>query len=606
MHRLLSLSRGGANLTRNCIAKSATSSSASFASTKRSFTDGAGVKYDAPDYLQPLIVDKDGIDLIHDPLYNKGTGYPIPERDRLRIRGLVPPRTFTLQEQVERVLARYHEINDDVQKYVYISSLQDRNETLFYRLLMENISQMASIIYTPTVGEACQKFGTMFRRARGMYFSSLDKGEMISMVYNWPSDEVDIIVVTDGSRILGLGDLGVHGMGIPIGKLALYVAGAGIHPNRVLPVTIDVGTDNQALLQDKFYLGNRHSRLKGPEYYQIIDEFLHAVYTRWPNVLVQFEDFNNEHALPLLEKYRNKYLCFNDDIQGTGAVALAGILCALRAQSLPPNALTKQRVVCLGAGSAGLGVCNSLVMGMVQEGLTAEEAYKNFWLVDKDGLLGLGRKSITPSQLPYCRLDEKNGSSLLETIRKVKPTILLGLSGVGATFTEPVIREMAKHCPRPIIFPLSNPTSKAECTAEQAYRWTDGNAIVASGSPFKPVIYNGKTLTPTQGNNMYIFPGLGLGVIASKSKRITDSMFYAAAKTLAAWVPDEDVLQGKVYPGISRIRDVSLKIAVAVCNVALEEGLAGMPKNIPNLEQYVASFMYVPEYASLVRSKPPS
>jgi malate dehydrogenase (oxaloacetate-decarboxylating)(NADP+) len=303
-------------------------------------------------------------------------------------------------------------------------------------------------------------------------------------------------------------------------------------------VTIDVGTDNESLLADKFYLGNRLHRLKGEEYYQIIDEFLHAVYIRWPNVLVQFEDFNNEHALPLLEKYRNKYLCFNDDIQGTGAVALAGVICALRAQNLPPAALTEQRIVCLGAGSAGLGVCSSLVMGMEQEGLSQVSAHKQFWLVDRDGLVGRGRTSLTHAQMPFARDDLPNGMSLVDVIAKVKPTILLGLSGVGGTFTEEVIREMSKHCAKPIIFPLSNPTSKAECTAEQAYQWTDGTAIVASGSPFGPVQYKGKTLTPTQGNNMYIFPGLGLGIIASKSKRVTDSMFYAAAKTLAAWVPD--------------------------------------------------------------------
>ncbi|KAL6042273.1 Malic enzyme, variant 2 [Balamuthia mandrillaris] len=525
-------------------------------------TSKEGVSFHLRELPVPMHVEKVGASLIHDPLYNKGTGYPYPERDRLHLRGLVPPRCTSMEDQVRRVKQRYDRLDSNLVKWAYLQNLLDRNETLFYRLLMDNIEDMAPIVYTPTVGEACLAFGSQFRRPRGMYFSSADKGEMSAMIYNWPAKTVDVIVVTDGSRILGLGDLGVHGMGIPIGKLCLYVAGGGIHPARVLPVTLDMGTDNEALLNDPLYLGRQHKRLTGPEYFSLVDEFMNAVKLRYPTALVQFEDFSNNTALKLLEKFRHTHCCFNDDIQGTGAVALSGILTALRAQKKRPSDITKQRIVCLGAGSAGLGVINSLVGAMVEEGLSREEANRNIWLVDKDGLLGHVRTNLQPQQLPFARTDYKNGLSLLETVQQVKPTILLGLSGAPSTFTEEIIREMSKHTNRPIIFPLSNPTKASECSAEQAIHWSDGRAIIATGSPFPPVEYNGQVHVPTQGNNMFIFPGVGLGATICQARKVTDSMFYVAAKTLASLVPEEDVQVGKCYPAIHAIRDVSKAIAI--------------------------------------------
>lgn len=572
----------------------------------RTLTDGPHkhLDYRKKSFIEPLLVEKKGVDLIHDPIYNKGTAYPYSERDRLNIRGLVPPRCTTIEEQAKRVKTRFDHITDDLQKYSYISNLRDRNETLFYRMVMDNIDEMAPIIYTPTVGKACIEFGSQFRRARGMYFSSADVGQMSAMIYNWPEKHVDVIVVTDGSRILGLGDLGAHGMGIPIGKLSLYVAAGGIHPARTLPVTLDVGTNNEKLLDDPFYLGRQHRRLTGEDYYNVIEEFMSAVKLRWPSCLVQFEDFSNANAANLLEKYRDRHLCFNDDIQGTGSVALAGILTALRAQGKAAKEITKQRIVCLGGGSAGLGVINSLIDGMVEEGLSREVANKNVWVVDADGLIAQGRSSISDAQKPFVRTDLPNGLKLKDTVDKVKPTILLGLSGAGRTFTEDVVRSMAANTERPIIFPLSNPTDHAECTAEEAFTWTDGRAIVASGSPFDPVQYNGKTYYPSQGNNMYIYPGIGLGVVCCRAKKVTNAMFYAAAKKLASIVPEEDVQAGRVYPDIAKIREVSKQIAIEVCKEAFASNLATIhpPKNERELEYLVENAMYIPEYAPLVHA----
>lgn len=550
----------------------------------------------------PLITRKKGIDLIHDPIFNKGTGYPHHERDRLGIRGLVPPRRFELGEQVDRVKRRFDELDNDLLKHMYMCELRDRNETAYFRILMDHIDEMAPIIYTPTVGEACITFGSMYRRARGMYFCSEDYHSMQSMVYNWPHRDVDVVVVTDGSRILGLGDLGCHGMGIPIGKSALYVAAGGIHPARILPVTLDLGTDNAELLNDPFYLGMQHPRLKGEEYFKMVDAFMHAIHVRWPRAMVQFEDFQNSSALPLLQNYRSKYCCFNDDIQGTGSVALAGLLCALRAQGKTMEDLKDERIVCLGAGSAGLGVCNSIREGMIQEGMPNDFSYRQFALVDENGLLGHTRDKLDLAQLPYARNDIADGTSLVETIARFKPTILLGLAGAGRTFTKPVIEEMAKHSPRPVIFPLSNPTSKAECTAEEAFTWTNGRAIVASGSPFDPVQVNGAVHHPSQGNNMYIFPGVGLGAVVSQSREITDAMFYRAACCLANYVHPSDIAMGKCYPEISDIREVSKAVAIEVAKEAFDSGLARVsePKNDKALEQLVEQNMYTPEYQPLV------
>ena len=453
-----------------------------------------------------------GIQLVHDPLSNKGTGFPIPERDRLRIRGLVPPRTLTLAMQSEKIMAVVTSKTDLLERHAFLLDLLDRNETLYYRMLIDNLEALAPIVYTPTVGLACQKFGSVFRRARGMYFSSQDKGQMGVMCHNWPRDDVEVVVVTDGSRILGLGDLGANGMGIPIGKLALYVAAGGIDPRKVLPVMLDLGTDNAALQSDPWYLGMTHSRLRGAEYHAMVHEFVHAVHARWPHALIQFEDFSSDKAATILDTYRDAHLCFNDDIQGTGAVVLGALLAAVRTQGESAR-LRDQRIVICGAGSAGMGVAASLAAAMAsREGLPAAEAASRFWLVDQFGLLGEGRApgALTAAQRAFARRVDgglRDGAKLGEVVASVKPTILLGFTGVGGAWGEGVVREMAKHVPRPIIFPLSNPTANAECTAEQAYAWTGGAAVFGGGSPFGEVtLPSGARVEPSQINNMFMFP----------------------------------------------------------------------------------------------------
>merc|ERR1712137_968044 len=556
-----------------------------------------------PNYIKPLITYKLGVDVLHDPIINKGTAFTASERERLHVRGLVPPVNFDIEKQVARVLRQYNEQVSDIHKHSHLSALHDRNETLFFRTLMENIEEMAPIIYTPTVGEACLQFGTQYRRARGMFLSVQDKNQIHAMVYNWPHDEVDVIVMTDGSRILGLGDLGVYGMAIPIGKLCLYVAAGGIHPQKVLPITIDVGTDNEDIRNDPLYLGSNMPRITGPRYFEFLDEVMQALTSRWPNVLVQFEDFNTSSAEPLLRKYRYNTLCFNDDIQGTGTVTTAGLLCCLKAMRLPYEAICEQKVICLGAGSAGLGVISSIVDAMMEEGLSEEEAKSRFYVLDKDGLLGVERRSLTRLQRSFARADLPDGASLLETIKAVGPTILLGLSGVPGTFTEECIREMAHRCTHqtPIIFPLSNPTSRAECTFEQAVRWTEGRLLFASGSPFSPVEYKGRQFFPTQGNNMYIFPGVGLGVTVCKAKMITNKMLHRAALALASFVKEKDLQKGKVYPSIRQIRRVSEAIALEVCKAAMEEGLAQRPgMSMGNIQTLITEEVYYPDYAPLI------
>eukprot|EP01127_Copromyxa_protea_P000557 TRINITY_DN10471_c0_g1_i1.p1 TRINITY_DN10471_c0_g1~~TRINITY_DN10471_c0_g1_i1.p1 ORF type:complete len:588 (+),score=128.30 TRINITY_DN10471_c0_g1_i1:101-1765(+) len=550
--------------------------------------------------MEPVLTRKTGTDLLNDPLRNKGTAWPFEERDRLGLRGLVPPAYSGIEEQKARVLKRLDIVQDPVDRYNTLAALQDRNETLFYNILIENIRTLAPIVYTPTVGEVCKNYSALYRRARGMYFSIRDMGQMNAMVYNWDSDEVDVIVVTDGSRVLGLGDLGAQGMGIAIGKLALYVAGGGIHPHRVLPITLDVGTNNEELLNYPLYLGLRQRRATGQAYYDFVDEFITAVTHRWPNVLIQFEDFANPHAHNLLEKYRYQHLVFNDDIQGTGAVATAGILAALKIKGVNINQLHKERIVIVGAGSAGLGVANSIAHTMMQEfGTEPPVAFNSFYMLDENGLIGRGKENISFTQRAFQRADLDNELSLLETIKRVKPTVILGLSGKGGLFTEEVIKEMYKNCPRPIIFPMSNPTHHSECTAEQAYEWTEGNCIFASGSPFDPITYNGKTFYPSQSNNMFIFPGLGLAASATKAKRISYRMLNQAAIALANSLTPEELANGSVFPSIDRIREVSLEVAVAVSKQALDLGLTRVPKP-SNWEKFLTDHMWIPHYADVV------
>eukprot|EP01133_Synstelium_polycarpum_P014805 gene14805-17504_t len=499
------------------------------------------------------------------------------QRESLGLRGLLPPRQETIEDQAERCLTQFHSFQTTLEKYVFLNCLRDRNETLFYYLLVNNLELMMPIVYTPTVGEACQKFGNEFRSTQGMYFATQDRGHMRRMLDNWPNQQVDIIVVSDGSRILGLGDLGTNGMGIPVGKLQLYVAGAGFHPSRTLPVIIDAGTNTKKYLDDKFYLGEKHTRISDAEYYQLMEEFLVAVYDKWPNVLVQFEDISNDHCFTLLEQYRNRFFCFNDDIQGTGSVILSGFINAVRAVQIP---LADHRLVFFGAGSAGIGVADCIMTLFKEAGLTEEEARKRFWFVDSKGLITNNRgDELQEHKKLYARTDVQcQLKSLLEVVREIKPTALIGLSGIGRSFTQDVLEEMTKHVQRPIVFALSNPTTNAECTAEQAYQWTEGRAIFASGSPFAPVQYGDHTLVPGQGNNMYIFPGLGLGSVVCHASRVTDQMIIAAAKTLASTVDDADVLLGKIYPGLQNIREISIKIAVAVIEKAYEESVATLPR----------------------------
>ena len=495
---------------------------------------------------------------------------------------------------------------------MYLSDLQDRNETLFYRVLIDNLEQLAPYVYTPTVGQVCLRFGSYFRRARGMYFSAADRGLMATMMHNWPQDEVEVVVVTDGSRILGLGDLGSNGMGIPIGKLALYVSAGGIDPRKVLPCMLDLGTDNQSLLQDPWYLGMTHPRLRGDEYYSLVHEFVKAVHLRWPNALIQFEDFSSDKAANILDTYRNEELCFNDDIQGTGSVTLGALMAAIRTQG--PNAkLSDQRFVVCGAGSAGMGVCQSVFDGMINEGLSPEAARQRFWVLDKDGLIGPERdvNTLNAQQELFMRTAEDEGelgsdtrlhdkSNLFDVVSTVRPTILLGFTGVGGAFKEPVIREMARHNNRPIIFPLSNPTSNAECTAEQAYRWTDGRAVFGGGSPFDPVTINGKTIQPSQINNMFIFPGMGLCSVTVRPKHITDSMFYAAAKAMSEMVSESDLQMGRVVPRVRDIRKVSAHVAAAAATAAIAEGIVTKMPPAGNLVNFMTKHMYNPQYVPVI------
>ncbi|RHY13614.1 hypothetical protein DYB36_004499 [Aphanomyces astaci] len=519
-------------------------------------------------FLPPLRTGKKGIDLIHDPLFNKGTGYKHAERDRLGLRGLVPPRRLNMKLQLEKLYSLYQEEENPLRKNIFLSELQNRNETLFFRLLIDYIEEMG----TPVV----------------------------------------------------------NGMGIPIGKLALYTAAGGIDPRKVLPVVLDLGTNNETYLKDPYYLGMQHRRLEGEAFYSVVDEFMRAVRHRWPKALVQFEDFSSDHAADVLHAYRLKQLCFNDDIQGTGATVLAGALSACLRVNTP---LKEQRILVLGAGSAGLGVSTTLLQGMLQEGAKLDDARKRFYVFDQFGLLGESRTELTSGQQFFARPDLTDKTSLLDVIKQVKPTMILGLSAARGAFTEECIREMAKHVEMPIVFPLSNPTSVAECTAQQAYDWTDGRVVFASGSPFAPVTYNGHEYVVSQCNNMFIFPGVGLGAVVCGATRVTDRMLYVAAQALATCMTPEEIAKGQVFPSVKQIRKVSLKVrltascvvdmqtrtavhgwrtnvwlwrsivATAVVQCAVDDGLALSPPVLrkgANLEEFVASKMYLPIYRALV------
>ena len=511
-----------------------------------------------------------GVKLLHDPVHNKGTAFTDAERDTLGLRGLLPPRVCSPAEQELRVLGNLRNKATDLERYLFLVSLQDRNEILFYRVVINHIEEIMPLIYTPTVGKACQHFSHIYRRPRGLYISLQERGRVREILSNWPHADVRVIVVTDGERILGLGDLGAAGMGIPIGKLALYTACAGIHPTHCLPVMLDVGTNNENFLNDPLYLGLERRRERGDAYDELVDEFVSAVREMFPEALLQLEDFGNCNAFRLLKKYRDTLCLFDDDIQGTGAVALSGLLAALR---ITGGNLADQRVLFFGAGQAGIGIGNTIAAAMIDQGLPIEQSHSNCWFFDTKGLLVDSRQDIPTQKQPFAH-DHAPMTSLSDAIRQLQPTALIGCAGQGGAFTEDVVRLMASQQERPIIFALSNPTTKAECTARQAYEWSDGRAVFASGSPFEPVQLDNRTFVPGQGNNAYIFPGVGLGASLARSRRVTDEMFLAAARVLAGLVTDEDLDLGRVYPRLSQIREVSARIAAEVAEIAYREGLA--------------------------------
>ena len=531
-----------------------------------------------------------GLALLRDPLLNKGTAFTEAERDALGLRGFLPAHVLSMEEQVARVLTNLRSLANDLEKYIALNSLHDRNEALFFRVVCDNIDEIQPLIYTPTVGLACQRFGLIFQRPRGMFISANDRGRIAELLANWPYP-AKLIVVTDGERILGLGDLGAHGMGIPVGKLSLYSACAGVHPENCLPVMLDVGTNNEEFLNDPYYIGLRRKRLTGAAYDEFVDEFINAAREAFPGVLIQFEDFANHSAFRLLHKYRDRFCVFNDDIQGTAAVALAGLLSALRVSG---GKLSEQKVLFLGAGEAATGIADLVVSAMMAEGMSEAEALRRNWLVDSRGLVVKSRSGLTEHKLRYAH-DHAQVSDFLTAIQTLRPNAIIGVAAVGGAFTPEVLKTMADINRRPIVFALSNPTSKSECSAEEAYRHTEGRALFACGSPYDPVKLDGKTFVPRQGNNSYIFPGVGLGAIASGARLVTDEMFMAAARTLACLVNPDDIEQGSLYPALPRIREASAHIAAAVAEVAYKRGLATTP--LPNnMMGFIEQQMFDPRY----------
>ena len=539
-----------------------------------------------------------GLELLHDPGLNKGTAFTAAEREALGLQGLLPPRISTQQQQVDHVIYNVRRKPNPLEKYLYLIGLQDRNEQLFYKALVDHLEELSPLVYTPTVGLACQEYSHLYRRPRGITLTRYDRGRIKEALLNWPHRNVRVIVVTDGERILGLGDLGSNGMGIPVGKLSLYTACAGIDPAACLPVMIDVGTNNNELWSDPQYIGLPEPRLEGEEYDTLIDEFMEAAGDVFPRVMIQLEDFGNRNAFRLLDRYRDRYCMFDDDIQGTAGVTLAGLYSALR---IIKGKITEQRIVFLGAGEAALGIGNLVASAMIRQGLAEEEALGRCWFVDSKGLIVAGREDLNLHKRRFAH-DFPFHRTLAEVVEAVRPTTLIGASGQPAAFGPEILEAMARLNERPIIFALSNPTSRAECTAEDAYRHTQGRAVFAGGSPFPKVEMNGQTFVPGQANNVYIFPGVGLGVMASEATRVTDEMFAAAAKCLDEQVSKDDLEQGRIFPSLARIRDVSAAIALAVAKVAFAGKLTAM-KEPSNLPGYIKSLMYDPVYSSYVPVK---
>ena len=560
-----------------------------------------GIKIDPATGQKYMSVNAKGHALLLEPLTNKGTAFTQRERDELNLHGLIPPAMSTVHQQLERTYENFLNKTTNLERYIYLSSLQDRNETLFYRLVLEHIDEMMPVVYTPVVGEACQKFSHIYRRGRGLYISYEERDNIEKILRNADMSTPSIIVVTDGERILGLGDQGAGGMGIPVGKLCLYTLCAGISPFSTLPITLDVGTDNEERLKDPLYLGLKHKRIRGDQYQAFVDSFVAAVKKVFPNTLLQWEDFLKANAIFQLKRFRNELCTFNDDIQGTAGVIVAGLLSALR---ITGGRMRDQRVVFAGAGASAQGISDLIVAAMVEEGLCECEARKQVWTVDSQGLVTKARTHLEDFKATYARDVEEVANfrakdrahiSLLETVCNVKPTILLGTSGTPGTFSREVVQRMAEVNERPIIFPLSNPTSKSECTAQEAVEWSDGRAIVATGSPFAPVTYNGKRHRIGQGNNAFIFPGVGLGISAGGVKRVSDKMFLEAARALASKVTEGDLTESAVYPELSRIRECSLAVACATVKQAVKEGHADA-EILDDLEETLSRAMWEPKY----------
>jgi malate dehydrogenase (oxaloacetate-decarboxylating)(NADP+) len=515
-----------------------------------------------------------GYDLLRNPRLNRGTAFTEAERRAWGLEGLLPPAVSNIGLQVARRRTEIASLDDDLQKYLVLSDLQTRNETLFYAVLMSDPATYMPLVYTPTVGEACQKFGHIFRHARGMFLPISAHGRLQELLANWPEQDVRFIVVTDGERILGLGDLGAGGMGIPIGKLALYTACAGVPPPYCLPVVLDVGTDNQMLLDDPLYLGLRQRRVRGAEYLAFVDEFVAAVRQLYSKCCIQWEDFANPNAVPLLARYRDEICTFNDDIQGTAGVALAGIFAALH---LTGQKLTEQRFLFLGAGSAATGIAGLISRAMAQEGMDLAAARRRNALFDVNGLLVASRPDLAAFQQPFAQ-DRAPIATFVEAVEALRPTGIIGVSTVPKLFSREVLEAMARINRRPIIFPFSNPTSRSECTAEEAYRWSDGRAVFASGSPFPPVEIGSRRFVPGQGNNVYVFPAMGMAVFATEASRVTDDMFIVAARAVAEQVTDEDLALGLIYPPQRRIFDASLHVAERIAGCIFDQGLARVPR----------------------------
>ncbi|MCL1039397.1 NAD-dependent malic enzyme [Shewanella submarina] len=560
------------------------------------------------DNKRPLYLPFAGPAILEAPLINKGSAFTEEERIFFNLEGLLPHVIETIEEQASRAYDQFKAFNSDLEKHIYLRNIQDTNETLFHRLIQNHITEMMPIIYTPTVGQACERFSKDYRRNRGLFISYPNKDRIDDILNNSTRHKVKVIVVTDGERILGLGDQGIGGMGIPIGKLSLYTSCGGISPAYTLPITLDVGTDNPHLLEDPMYMGWRHPRIGGEEYAEFVEAFMDAVSRRWPDALIQFEDFAQKNAMPLLERYKDRYCCFNDDIQGTAAVTVGSLLAACQAAD---TKLSEQTVTFLGAGSAGCGIAEAIIAQMMAEGLSDKQARARIFMVDRWGLLQDNMPNLLPFQQKLAQSSDdtqdwetfsvNDNISLLDVVNNAKPTVLIGVSGAPGLFSEEIIRAMHKHCERPIVFPLSNPTSRVEATPKDIIYWTEGQALVATGSPFEPVVYGENTYEIAQCNNSFIFPGIGLGVLATRADRVSDEMLMASSRALAECSPLARDGEGGLLPSLEDIHDVSKHIAFAVGKVAIEQGLA-LPKTDELLKLAIEKNFWTPEYRQYKRT----